>query len=68
MQIYEQVDRVKARREKLRSKLLDESAEFYLYDLLAPGASKDRAERSLWDSSSNFRAWRALGDIIASYD
>jgi hypothetical protein len=46
---HEKVVRVKALRASLRARLLEDD-EFYLYDLMPPGESKMRLERSLWSN------------------
>ena len=68
MQVREKLVRTKERCDEIGSHLLDESNEFYLYGLMPPGESKDRMERWLWESSTNFRAWSALSCLVASYE
>ena len=63
---HEKIVRARALRASLRDKLLNID-EFYLYDLMPPGESKTRLERSLW-SNSDFRDWHSLGRLLASYE
>lgn len=68
MPIRLQLDRAKAARQEAYLQLLDENPEFFLYDLMQPGAGKVRVERSLWVSTPKFRFWHALCEVIASYE
>ena len=68
MKIFERIAGAKARRDEIPQLLLEESAEFYLYDQMPPSKSKDQMAHSLWASTPEFRLYDALGNIIATYE